>query len=81
MDAIARSSLEDEECDGEDGDALGAYTQAWLGGPPTWITIPKEYWLKEWFGKYTQPVVRLQRNLYGHPLAGPIRSATAECRW
>ena len=67
-----RSSQEfdDGECDGEDADAIGAYTQALLGGPKKWITIPKEYWPPEWHGKYTEPVVLLKRNLYGHPLAG-----------
>jgi len=60
----------DGECDGEDADAVGAYTQAFLGGPLTWITIPKEYWPASWHGKYTEPVVILRRNLYGHPLAG-----------
>jgi len=40
----------DGECDGEDADAIGAYTQAFLGGPLTWITIPKEYWPASWHG-------------------------------
>ena len=43
MDALAHSSVDDEEeCGGEEGDAVGAYTQAKLGGPLTLITIPKE---------------------------------------
>ena len=44
-----RSSQEFDngECDGEDADAIGAYTQALLGGPKTWITVPKEYWPPE----------------------------------
>eukprot|EP00973_Karenia_brevis_P018378 2520140-Karenia_brevis.AAC.1 len=54
----------------EDADAASAYTQAELGGPPTWISLPQDRWLKEWFGKYTNPVVRLRKALYGHPLAG-----------
>ena len=53
----------DGECDGEDADAVGAYTQAFLGGPLTWITMPKEYWPASWHGKYTEPVVILQRNV------------------
>ena len=40
----------DGECDGEDADAIGAYTQALLDCPKTWITIPKEYWPSEWHG-------------------------------
>ena len=45
MDAFSHASVDDEEeCDGEEGDAIGAHTQAKLGGPLTWITIPKEYW-------------------------------------
>ena len=57
---------------GEDADATGAYTQTQLGPecPTTWITLPKDRWPKEWFGKYTEPVVELRTNLYGHPLAG-----------
>ena len=74
MDALARFRLDDElECDGEEADAVSAYTQAKLGGPETWITIPMEYWPKEWHKWYTKedkPVVRLILNLYGHPLAG-----------
>ncbi len=43
MDALAHASVDDDkECDGEEGDDIGAYTQAKLGGPLTWITIPKE---------------------------------------
>ena len=56
--------------DGEDSDALGAYHQTILGGPPTWIQLPKHRWPKHLHGKYTDPVVRLRINLYGHPLAG-----------
>ena len=58
---------------GEEADASSAYTQAELGGPPTWITLPKNQWPKEWHGKYDDsdpPVVRLRLSLYGHPLAG-----------
>ena len=66
-----RSSQEDDgECDGEDADAVGAYIQALLGGPKTWITIPREYWPAEWHCNYTEPDVLLKSNLYGHPLAG-----------
>eukprot|EP00973_Karenia_brevis_P037534 5179568-Karenia_brevis.AAC.1 len=57
----------------EDADAASAYTQAELGGPPTWITLPRDRWPKEWVGKYTNPVVRLHKALYGHPSAGLSR--------
>ena len=70
MDALSRCYFDEEECDGEEADACSAYTQAYLEGDETWITIPFEYWPKEWVGKYTKPVVRLILNLYGHPLAG-----------
>ena len=48
MDALSRCYLDDEECDGEEADAISAYTQAKLGGPPTWIRIPEEYWPASW---------------------------------
>ena len=35
----------------------------------TWITIPRDRWPKSW-ANIPDPVVRLERNLYGHPLAG-----------
>ena len=70
MDALARCYLDSEECAGEESDAVGAYTQCQLRGPPTFITIPKEYWPKHWHGKFTNPVVRLNISLYGHLLAG-----------
>ena len=74
MYALARFSLSDDpadECDGEEADAISAYTQAPLGGPETWITIPYEYWPASWRNKgYVRPMVRLLANLYGHPLAG-----------
>ena len=68
VDAIARF----EGCDGEEADATGAYIQADLGGPPTWVKVPRDRWPKEWGNKYDndEPVVLLKRALYGHPLAG-----------
>ena len=48
-------------------DGESAYTQAKLGGPATWVRLPKERWLPEWHGKYHDPVVRLVLALYGHP--------------
>ena len=69
LDAISRFNRND----GEDADALGAYTQSDLIGcdiPETWVRLPKHQWPKEWHGKYTEPVVQLVKSLYGHPLAG-----------
>ena len=51
-------------------DGESAYTQAKLGGPATWVRLPKERWLPEWHGKYHDPVVRRVLALYGHPDAG-----------
>ena len=33
--------------------------------PDIWIRLPRHKWTKSW-----DPVVPLERNLYGHPLAG-----------
>ena len=70
LDAVARMP----GCSGEDADATKAYLQAHLkdfeGNTETWIELPKDQWPKHWHGKYHRPVVRLLRNLYGHPLAG-----------
>ena len=51
-------------------DGESAYTQAKLGGDPTYIRIPRDRWLELWIGKYTDPVVPLVLALYGHPDAG-----------
>ena len=56
-------------------DACSACTQWFIGGGrdkglPTWVSLPRHRWPKEWEGKYTNPVVRLVLALYGHPDAG-----------
>ena len=68
--------------DGQNADAFKAYTQAALadfeGDTETWVELPQERWPNSWFKDgdrrkeplYIRPVVRLLRNLYGHPLAG-----------
>ena len=70
LDAIARMP----GCDGQDADACKAYLQAYLsefeGDTETWVILPEDQWPTSWIGKYKNPVVRLLRNLYGHPLAG-----------
>ena len=55
---------------GEDADATSAYTQTQLGGPVTWISLPRDQRPPEWARKFRDPVVILVLNLYGHPLAG-----------
>ena len=37
--------------------------------PDIWIRLPRHKWLKSW-SSMEDPVVPLERNLYGHPLAG-----------
>ena len=75
LDAIARMP----GCDGEDSDAVGAYTQVELDSMmkpgetsacvETWIRLPIHQQPKSWKG-IEDPVCRLRLNLYGHPLAG-----------
>ena len=65
LDAISRL----EDCSGEDADATSAYTQSHLGGPDTWVRLPRDQWPAHW-SRYKDPVCRLRLSLYGHPLAG-----------
>ena len=75
LDAISRLPGND----GEDSDAIGAYTQVKLSdaakllGPgvvtETWISLPPHRRPKSW-DKIENPVCPLVLNLYGHPLAG-----------
>ena len=39
--------------------------------PDIWIRLPKHKWPKSW-SSMEDPVVLLERNLYGHPLAGQV---------
>ena len=55
---------------GELADAPQAYTQTFLLGTETWVSMPKDQWPKSWIGKYHNPVVPLLRALYGHPESG-----------
>ena len=55
--------------DGATSDAVGAYTQVELGGPVTWISLPRSRRPASW-NKCEEPVCILRLNLYGHPLAG-----------
>ena len=71
LDAMARMP----GFDGQDADAVGAYTQVVLseveGYVETWITLPPHRRPASWrtLG-YDDPVVPLRLNLYGHPKAG-----------
>ena len=65
LDAISRLP----DCDGENADATSAYTQSTLGGPATWIRLPRDRQPTSW-RKFRDPLCRLRLSLYGHPLAG-----------
>ena len=67
-------------CDGQAADAVSAYTQVMEDAhkllkipksecPDIWIRLPRHKWPKSW-SSMEDPVVPLERNLYGHPLAG-----------
>ena len=68
-------------CAGQAADTVSAYTQVqWKmlqkysnipksDCPDIWIRLPRHKWPKSWSGM-EDPVVPLERNLYGHPLAG-----------
>ena len=45
--------------------------------PDIWIRLPRHKWPKLW-SSMEDPVVLLERNLYGHPLAGLRRKAIVE---
>ena len=69
--------------DGEDSDAMSAYTQVLLeqalkllakNDPSikyveTWVSLPRNRRPKSW-DNIEDPVCKLRLNLYGHPLAG-----------
>ena len=66
---------------GQAADAVSAYTQVKMEDAPKllkipksecpdiWIRLPRHKWPKSW-SSMEDPVVPLERNLYGHPLAG-----------
>ena len=68
-------------CEGQAADAVSAYTQVQMEDAPKllkipksecpdiWIRLRRHKWPKSW-SSMEDPVVRLERNLYGHPLAG-----------
>ena len=77
MDIISRL----HGCAGQAADAVSAHTQVKMEDAPTllkysksecpdmWIRLPKHKWPQSW-SSMEDPVVPLERNLYGHPLAG-----------
>ena len=68
-------------CAGEAADAVSAYTLVNMEDAPKllkipksecpdiWIRVPRHKWPKSW-SSMEDPVVPLERNLYGHPLTG-----------
>ena len=68
-------------CAGQAADAVSAYTQVQMEDAPKllkihksecpdiWIRLPRHKWPKTW-SSMEDPVVPLEGNLYGHPLAG-----------
>ena len=70
-------------CARQAADAVSAYTQLKMGDAPKilkipksecpdiWIRLPRQKWPKSW-SSMEDPVVPLERNLYGHPLAGTV---------
>ena len=68
-------------CDGQAADAVSAYTQVKMedahkifnipksGCPDIWIRLPRHKKPISW-SSLEDPIVPLERNLYGHPLAG-----------
>ena len=79
MDIISRLSV----CGGQAAGAVSAYTQVKMEDAPKLLKIPisecpdirirlpRHKWPKSW-SSMEDPVVPLERNLYGHPLAGPL---------
>ena len=68
-------------CAGQASDAISAFTQVKMEDAPKllkipksecpdiWIRLPRHKWPKSW-SSMEDPVLPLERNLYGHPLAG-----------
>lgn len=56
--------------DVQQADAEQAYLLSDFEGEETWVALPNEAWPSHWICKYTNPVVRLEKALYGHPDSG-----------
>ena len=75
-------------CLGQAADAVSAYTPEMVDGhkllkipkshcPDIWIRLPRHKWLTSW-SSIEDPVVAVERNLYGHPSAGLMGKASCE---
>ena len=76
-------------CDGQAADAVSAYVEVKMEDahnlleipksecPDIWIRLPRHKWPKSW-SSMEDPVVPLERNLYGHPLAGLLCERQSE---
>ena len=74
-------SFQVPDCDGQAADAVSGYPQEKLEHAPRllrspksecpdiWIRLPRHKWLKSW-ANIEDPVVPLERDLYGHPSPG-----------
>ena len=52
-------------------DAVRAYIQSELGTKTeTWVLVPRELWPTKWGDRFTRPMCRLIKSLYGHPESG-----------
>ena len=70
-------------CSGQAADAVSAYTQVKMEDahkclkipksecPDIWIRLPRHKWPKSW-SSMEDPVVLLERNLYGHPFGRTV---------
>ena len=63
--------------DGQQADAQQAYLQTDYTGTETWIRLPEEAWLPEWYDEdgaplYQNPVVLMEKAIYGHPDSGSL---------
>ena len=48
--------------------------------PDIWIRLPRHKWPKSW-SSMEDPIVPLERNLYGHPLAGQFEKIQLQHGW
>ena len=79
-------------CAGQAADAVSAYTQVKMEDAhkllkipksecrDIWIRLPRHKWPKSW-SSIEDPVVPLERNLYGHPLTGLLWERQFEKNW
>jgi hypothetical protein len=52
------------------GDVKGAYTTSRLGGPPTYLHLPRNLQPNSWSGRFVRPVVRIHMAMYGLARSG-----------